>query len=212
MDEWSLLVSLSLPLFLRFSPLPKVSLGRDLSSSSLIASSAFSSRRFEFDGKSPRTRVMASNMSTMTMMWDDDDDNGTAVANADEPNDCGVLGFEQFEKIQSCGFWVEGISMSILGLVALITNFISIFAFTRFVKHRFVCNICSPVSNGILWSRNNFNLNNLLKMDWLNAEGYVCMSFVRNVLSNTCMQIIFWRPRKCRVLKSIHSSSYSEVS
>jgi len=32
---------------------------------------------------------------------------------------------------KACSFWVEGVAMSVLGLIAVITNFISIYVFTR---------------------------------------------------------------------------------
>lgn len=44
---------------------------------------------------------------------------------------CGTLGFEEIQTIHSCGYWVEGVAMTILGAIALITNLISIYAFSR---------------------------------------------------------------------------------
>lgn len=44
---------------------------------------------------------------------------------------CGQLGFDEYHQIQACGFWVEGVAMSILGFVAFVTNMISIYGFTR---------------------------------------------------------------------------------
>ncbi len=47
------------------------------------------------------------------------------------PLDCGDLDMSDFETVQSCSFWVEGVSMVILGVVAIVTNFLSIYVFTR---------------------------------------------------------------------------------
>ena len=44
---------------------------------------------------------------------------------------CGQLGYDEYHQIQACGFWVEGVSMSILGFIAFVTNMISIYGFTR---------------------------------------------------------------------------------
>ncbi|TRY73987.1 hypothetical protein TCAL_05466 [Tigriopus californicus] len=44
---------------------------------------------------------------------------------------CGTLGFDEIQTIHSCGYWVEGVAMTILGAIALITNLISIYAFSR---------------------------------------------------------------------------------
>ena len=44
---------------------------------------------------------------------------------------CGHLDVEKYSTIQSCTFWVEGIAMSILGFGAIITNFISIYVFSK---------------------------------------------------------------------------------
>ena len=44
---------------------------------------------------------------------------------------CGYLNMEKFETIRNCTFWVEGVSMAILGFGAIITNFISIYVFSK---------------------------------------------------------------------------------
>ena len=46
-------------------------------------------------------------------------------------NRCGYLNMEKFQTIQNCTFWVEGVSMAILGFGAIITNFISIYVFSK---------------------------------------------------------------------------------
>ena len=45
--------------------------------------------------------------------------------------DCGSITIDEIATFQACGFWVEGVSMSILGFLALVTNLISIYAFSR---------------------------------------------------------------------------------
>ena len=44
---------------------------------------------------------------------------------------CGYLNMEKFETIRNCTFWVEGVSMAILGFGAIITNAISIYVFSK---------------------------------------------------------------------------------
>ncbi len=44
---------------------------------------------------------------------------------------CGTIGLEEFAAIQSCGFWVEGVALTAIGCLALVTNFVSIYGFTR---------------------------------------------------------------------------------
>ncbi len=56
---------------------------------------------------------------------------------------CGYLDIEKFNTIQSCSFWVEGVSMSILGIGAIITNAISIYVFTRYCYNSPESNTCS---------------------------------------------------------------------
>ena len=45
--------------------------------------------------------------------------------------DCGSLSEEAFEQMQQCGFYVEGISLAILGSFAILTNIFSIYVFLR---------------------------------------------------------------------------------
>lgn len=45
--------------------------------------------------------------------------------------DCGSLEANDFETIQSFAFWVEGVAMTVLGCLALVTNSICIYGFTR---------------------------------------------------------------------------------
>ena len=44
---------------------------------------------------------------------------------------CGHLDMEKYQAIQNCNFWVEGVAMSVFGFIAIITNSISIYAFSR---------------------------------------------------------------------------------
>ena len=44
---------------------------------------------------------------------------------------CGQLDMEMYSTIESCSFWVEGIAMSVLGFGAIVTNFISIYVFSK---------------------------------------------------------------------------------
>jgi hypothetical protein len=60
----------------------------------------------------------------------DSSDGGQQFA-ADIVKNCGTLGEEDIHAIQSCGFWVEGVAMTALGCLALATNFVSIYGFTR---------------------------------------------------------------------------------
>ena len=57
--------------------------------------------------------------------------NNTGVEPVLNISQCGHLDREKYETIQSCSFWVEGIGMSVLGFGAIITNFISIFVFSK---------------------------------------------------------------------------------
>ena len=50
-----------------------------------------------------------------------------------DPEECGVMTEAALAAISNCGFWVEGVAMLVLGGVALVTNVISIYAFTRWV-------------------------------------------------------------------------------
>ncbi len=60
-----------------------------------------------------------------------EDTNGTDLMMMD----CGQLEESDFVVVQQCSFWVEGVTMCVLGAVAIITNLLSIYVFTRYVKH-----------------------------------------------------------------------------
>ena len=45
---------------------------------------------------------------------------------------CGQFGDAEFNQIDACGFWVEGVAMTVSGIFALITNAISIYVFSRY--------------------------------------------------------------------------------
>ena len=61
----------------------------------------------------------------------------TFEADIEEPvnvinlSQCGHLDVEMYSTIESCSFWVEEIAMSVLGFGAIITNFISIYVFSK---------------------------------------------------------------------------------
>ena len=45
---------------------------------------------------------------------------------------CGFLDDDKYHSIQNCSFWVEGVAMSVFGFLAIITNGITIYAFSRY--------------------------------------------------------------------------------
>ena len=47
---------------------------------------------------------------------------------------CGHLNADKYEVIQNCNFWVEGVAMAVFGFIAIITNSISIYAFSRYAQ------------------------------------------------------------------------------
>ena len=46
---------------------------------------------------------------------------------------CGYLNEDKFKIIQQYSFWVEGVFMAICGFLAIITNALSVYVFTRYV-------------------------------------------------------------------------------
>ena len=46
---------------------------------------------------------------------------------------CGYLNSDKYKIIQQFSFWVEGVSMAIFGFLAIITNALSVYVFTRYV-------------------------------------------------------------------------------
>ena len=44
---------------------------------------------------------------------------------------CGFLNSDKYKIIQQFSFWIEGVSMAIFGFLAIITNALSVYVFTR---------------------------------------------------------------------------------
>jgi hypothetical protein len=59
------------------------------------------------------------------------DTNNTMVDNGFE-SDCPQFSDNDLTQIKACGYWVEGVAMTVLGIFALITNAISIYVFSRY--------------------------------------------------------------------------------
>ena len=69
----------------------------------------------------PRSSKMVENATNQTLP-----DNGSMST-----MNCGELTEADFDTINACSFWVEGIAMTVCGIFALITNAISIYVFSR---------------------------------------------------------------------------------
>ena len=45
--------------------------------------------------------------------------------------DCGTVTKDALDKMQMCGFYIEGIALAILGLFAILTNIFTLYVFVR---------------------------------------------------------------------------------
>ena len=50
----------------------------------------------------------------------------------DVDDECGFLTKEKYATIQNCSFWVEGVAMAFFGCIAIVTNAISVYVFSRY--------------------------------------------------------------------------------
>ena len=45
--------------------------------------------------------------------------------------DCGSITEEAYKQMESCGYYVEGVSLAILGAFAILTNIFTLYIFLR---------------------------------------------------------------------------------
>ena len=60
-------------------------------------------------------------------------ENNENVSFQEEGLYCGYIDEDKYRSIENCSFWVEGVAMSVFGFAAIITNGITIYAFSRYV-------------------------------------------------------------------------------